>query len=90
MVGQRVYGDGLLDVGAAAELVHRVAQAGQLGEADKALDRLQANVALTSALQNQLEAVEVLVPELGPDQDVVEVDEADDPLAARPGRSATS
>ena len=63
-----------------------MAQAGQLREANVALHGLEAKVALTRALLDQVTAPQVLFPLGRPHEDVVQVHQADDPLQTGKGR----
>ena len=73
-------GDGLFGIGAAASGVDGVAQARELGEADEGFRGLQAQIALAAALEDLARAVDMDDPAVRPNDNVVEVQEANDPL----------
>ena len=78
-------GDGLFGIRTAASFVDGVAEAGELGEAEERFDGFQAEIALAAAHEDLADAVEVLDPAVRPNDDVVEVDEAEDPLQTGEG-----
>ena len=79
-------GDGLFGIGAAASGVDGVAKAREFSVAHEGFDRLEAKVALAAALEDLPRALDVHDPAGRPDDNVVEVHEAQDPLQAGEGR----